>query len=71
VKLEHGGSGIDKIGTIDLDFVTALGMQQPKWSRGHGRQEEDSRQHRCMGAPIIPRNSLLLFVGQVNKPAAD
>jgi len=34
VKLEHGGAGIDKIGSVDLDLVTALRMKQPEGSGG-------------------------------------
>ena len=28
VELEHGGSGRNKVGTVDLNFITALGVKK-------------------------------------------
>jgi hypothetical protein len=44
MKLEHCGAGRNELGTVHLNLITALPIQQPEGSGGECREQQNSRQ---------------------------
>ena len=56
VKLEHCGARRNQFGTVHLNLITALRIQQSEWSRGEDREQQNSRKNNLKYLFISPEN---------------